>query len=328
MSKRSYRNPRKAVADIIIGAYRRVPRINLRPGCPNSVSEMIATITADGIGDCLMLTDLPVAADKIQRKVHVWAAAGSFVEVMKFHPCCTFIDKHQGVVNPFLVDVLRLIECYDLGNGHQLQRLRRAWRLPVEELPMPALKRTIESIPNRVLLHFEPSTRNVSWQRAHWHPRMRELYPESKHELEMFIKTHKNLEFIQLGCVNAEIRGATWMPTGSTKELIELIQTGAWFIGIMSGPLHIATAYGVRCIVMVNYPKARQIVLPCLKWTGTPEEEWMYPQNIHLHQEGESPLVPKFSRESLAAAFGGDVYPFFESTWLPLIHETPRISKV
>lgn len=325
MSRRKFANPRKAVSDMIRMAYRSAPKIVLRPRPPICTSEMIATVTAPGIGDCLMLTDLPFIANENQRRVNVWSPARHFVDVMAFHPCYKVENNENPVVNPFLVDILRLNECYDLGNGHQLQRLRRAWRLPVNNLPFPVLNRTKEAIASRVILHFEPSARNVSWQRTNWHPRMRELYPENKTELEHFIKKRNDLEFIEVGKVSSEIKGARFVPTGNVKELIELIQSGTWFIGIMSGPLHIAVAYGLSCVVVVNYPKARQIVLPCLAWTGTPEEEWMYPQNMHLHQEGESPLVPRFSRESLSAAFSGDVYPFCSHEWLDLINETSRI---
>lgn len=285
---------------------------------------MIATLTARGLGDCLMLTDLPHAAKEVSRVAHVWAHSPYFIEVMKYHPSYQFTDVDCGVVNPFLVDVLRLNECYDLGNGHQLQRLRRAWRLPVDLKPAPAMKRSMSQVHGRVILHFDASPKNVNWQRKHWHPRMRELYSESKIELEKFIKSRRDLEFIEVGRVSSEITGAQFRQPSSTEELIETVHTGEYFIGIMSGPMHLAAAAGIKSIVVCNYPKASQIVLPCLKWTGTPEEEWMYPQNVHLHQEGDSPLVPKLTRDSLQAAFNGDVYPFWEDTWLGLINETTR----
>lgn len=316
-----YSSPKKAVADMIRAAYARVPKVMLRPPPPTCVKEMIATLTATGLGDCIMLTDLLAKGTELNKKINVWARSSNFIPVMKFHPNFTFDSSECGVVNPFLVDVLRLIEMYDLGNGHNIQQLRRAWGLPIDLKPKGSLRRVAESIPNRVILHFEPSARNVNWQRQYWHPRMRELYPESKIELEAFIKKSKNLEFIEVGQTSSEIRGVTFIPTANVVDLIKLIQTGSWFIGIMSGPMHVAAAYGIKSVVLINYPKAKQIVLPCLKWTGTPEENWMYPQNVHLHQEGETPLVPRFSRESLQAAFSGDVYPFFLDDWLSLIEE-------
>lgn len=309
---RKFNNPKRVVADIIRSAYAGLP-ITIRPRPPVAVKEMIATITVRGIGDCIMLTDLAACGTK------VWVGLADFVEIMAFHPNCKFESVDNGLLNPFLADILRLREMFDLGNGHQLQQLRRAWGLPVDLKPKGALRRTITAQKDRVILHFEPSPRNVSWQRKYWHPRMREFYPESKEQLEKFIRKRQDLEFIQVGRENLRIRGAHYAECANTTELIKTIQTGSWFIGIMSGPMHVATAYGLRCIVVVNHPK--NIVLPVLKRTGTHEEEWMYPQNVHLHQETSSPLVPSFSVSSLEAAFNGDVYPFWLDDWLGLIND-------
>lgn len=317
--KKSLVSPKRAVADIIRGAYAKIP-MNLRSPAPAAVKEMIATLTATGLGDCIMLTDLLFRSVEANQKINVWARSPNFIPVMKFHPNFQFTSSECGVVNPFLVDILRLIEIYDLGNGHNIQMLRRAWGLPVDLKPKGAMKRTAESLATRVILHFEPSSLNVDWQRQNWHPRMRELYPESKAELEKFIRRRSDLEFVEVGKVSSNINGARHIPTASVVDLINLIQTGTHFIGIMSGPMHVATAYGLRCVVLCNYPKARQIVLPCLRYTGTPEENWMYPQNVHLHQEGDSVLVPKVSADAFEAAFSGDVYPFWLDDWLELIH--------
>lgn len=268
-----------------------------------------------------MLTDLPNAARQQNRSVHVWASNTILVDVMKFHPSYSFPHIDVGVVNPFLCDILRLRELYDCGNGHQIQQWRRAWGLSVDLKPKGVLNRVAERVKNRVILHFEPSAQNVSWQRQHWHPRMRELYPESKIELEKFIRSRNDLEFIQVGKSDLGIYGARYQVTPTIEELIKLIQSGEWFIGIMSGPLHVAVASDLHCVVLVNHPPARKVILPTLKWTGTPEEEWHYPQNVHLHQEGDTPLVPKVSKEALLAAFSGDVYPFWLDDWLGLIND-------
>lgn len=318
---KQYYNPRRSVADLIRAAYIKQPKISIRPVCPGSVKDMVATLTARGLGDCLMLTDLPFAATAEGKVANIWASSKYFLDVMQFHPSYSFTSADCGLLNPFLVDILRLREVFDLGNGHQLQQLRRAWGFQVPLRPKPALNRIAENQLGRVILHFEPSAHNAAWQRKHWHPHMRELYDTSKKELEQFIKRHPELEFIEVGTVSSEIRGAEHVQTSSTAELIKVIQSGTWFIGIMSGPLHIAVASDLRCIVVVNFPRANQIVLPVLRRAGNPEEEWYYPQNVHLHQESESPLVPRFNRDSLEAAFNGDVYPFQEDTWLGLINE-------
>ena len=299
------------IADYIRRYYRAAIAPNL-PSPPALSTDSVASLTATGIGDSLMLTDLPEASKDIGL-VHVWAGCPAFDEVMKFHPSYHH-RPNRGARSCFLIDILHFRDRYNLGPGHLLQQLRRAWRLPVSAKPMPVLRCDVPKIKNRVLLHFEPSLLSSARQRQLFHRRMRELYPESKLEIEAFIRSRPGFEFIEVGLQSKNIHGARFEPTASIPDLVKLVASSEWFIGIMSGPLNIAMATGVKCIVICNYPAANKIVLPCLKKTGEQEEEWCYPQNVHLHQEDESFLVPKLSAYSLAAAFGGDVYPFWEDS--------------
>ena len=111
------------------------------------------------------------------------------------------------------------------------------------------------------------------------------------------------------------------MPTPDEHSLIDFIGSCSWFIGIMSGPLHLATALQLKCVVIVNFPSAQKIFMPCLRVTGLVESEWMYPQHVHLHQEDSGPLVPAISAYALQQAFNGEVYPFLKTDFCFLIHE-------
>jgi hypothetical protein len=139
--------------------------------------------------------------------------------------------------------------------------------------------------------------------------------------LAKFVAAHPEFEFFEVGQKSSNIPGVTYFPATTVSNLIEFMQTCSWFVGIMSGPMHVAVATGARCIVLINMPDASRVVLPTLRRTFTIEEEWLYPQNVHLHQEGESCLVPRLSIYSLEAAFGGDVYPFWSDRWLSLIND-------
>jgi len=90
----------------------------------------------------------------------------------------------------------------------------------------------------------------------------------------------------------------------------------------MSGPLHVATAMGCKCIVLVNFPAPDQIILPTLKPVDIVEMDWFYPQHVHLHQEGDGPLVKKVTHENLTKAIQGEIYPFWSDEWLGLINQT------
>jgi hypothetical protein len=75
--------------------------------------------------------------------------------------------------------------------------------------------------------------------------------------------------------------------------------------------MHIATAFDKKCIIIVNFPKADQIVLPMLTRTNFPDIDWLYPQNVHLHQDSGAYLVPKLLYSTIEKAFNHEIYPFF-----------------
>ena len=54
--------------------------------------------------------------------------------------------------------------------------------------------------------------------------------------------------------------------------------------------------------------------------TGEAQDiEWLFPQNVHLHQNGQNELVPIVSEDSLKMAINGDVYPYWKFDFLDLI---------
>ncbi len=104
-------------------------------------------------------------------------------------------------------------------------------------------------------------------------------------------------------------------------ETLRLMASAEWFIGIISGPYHLATALGLKVVCIVNFPSADSIYLPTLAPIDQVESEWFYPQNVHLHQEDGAPMVPKLSYDSLCRAVDGEVYPYWSDSYLGLIDE-------
>ena len=303
--------------DFIVSYWRAHQPLKLHK--PRVFPDTVLTNIAQGLGDTLMLTDLPRAAFKQER---VWT---SFSNSQHFRPLISYNPEWK---EPALTDHVNLINApcliryRDCGNGHYLQRIRRAFGLEVESVPKPYIGWTGLRKQNRVILHFDPGG-HVQWQRQHVHPRARSLYAETKTELEKFISVNKHLEFIIVGSTAASfaIRGARFAMTSSIQELVNTIGSGGWFIGIMSGPLHLAVALGLRCISIVNFPEPQKILLPTLRQSDQIESEWFYPQNVHLHQEGSTDLVPKASLSSFQRAFNGEVFPYWKTDHCDLIHE-------
>jgi hypothetical protein len=307
------------IADVIRNVYNPIP-VTLKPRPPVALQTTTCSITAKGLGDCVILSSVLAAADRAHVIRYCWASTPVFEEVMRFCPNfhCEFGCPPGNV---WMFDALRVVNEFDCGNGHIIQQLQRALALPVQLKPHGAIECfNITRRRNRVILHFEPAKGSQRLQQE-LHPQPRELYWHCKCELEKFISQHPELEFIQVGLCSLDIAGATYVSATTLSVLIELISSASWFVGIMSGPLNVAVALGLRCIVVCNIPKSTALVLPTLRRTYHVEEEWQYPQNVHLHEDGESVLVPRFSFTSLEAAFNGDVYPFWSDQWLSLIND-------
>jgi hypothetical protein len=104
------------------------------------------------------------------------------------------------------------------------------------------------------------------------------------------------------------------------EQSIRNMATCQYFIGILSGPLHLAIALGLK-VININFPAPSRIYLPVLKDIDLVETEWLYPQSVLLHQDGEGELVARFSLTNLERAINGDLYPYWSDRYLPLIHE-------
>lgn len=299
--------------EILRNHYARIPTLRKLPLNESLVSHVL-TNSPRGLGDTVILTQLPAAAaiQGTTRMIH--SDSPHFESLMKFNR--HYIPAHSGprVAADFLS------ARYDIGNGHFIQRLQRAFGLRTMERPAGHLDISYRPAKGRVALHFEAGYHSI-WQKAHIHPRAREIYPESQKIIQQFIRDHPDWDFIQLGNGKVELDGVKSAAGCSLEESIRLLSQCEYFLGIVSGPMHVATAIGLKCIVILNFPKANDVMLPTLKSVATVESEWLYPQNVHLHQEDESLLVRRFTLKNLERAINGELYPFWSDQYLPLIWE-------
>ena len=83
-----------------------------------------------------------------------------------------------------------------------------------------------------------------------------------------------------------------------------------------NGLMHIAAGLGKKSIIIVNFPSAKDIILPCLSEVKSKELSWLYPQNIHLHEDDDGPFVKFLTYLSIEKAFNGEIYPFFSFEYL------------
>lgn len=302
--KKAIRTLSRNPADIIVSHYRRKDSV---PKVHRSFDGMHLTNEASGIGDWAILSAVGSS----------WNDAGDPRKV--FHDSDSFRSVSNKVFNSTIVhpgkcvSAWRIQKTVDLGAGHFIQRLHRAFGLPVPMLPCPVFKRNgTRKQPGLVVLHLEPG-HHAQWQREAIHPRAREVYPENMKAIENVIK---GMNAVQLGG-GPRLKNATQINC-SLEGTLSILEAAEFFIGIMSGPMHLATGMGCKCVAIVNFPDPREIILPVLKDVPVVETEWFYPQNVHLHQDGEGPLVPKFSERNLRESLNGKVYPFWSDRYLHL----------
>lgn len=315
VSRFSPKDIRFSEEDLIVGYYRQARAVRKQP-LVQDLTELALTNTSRGLGDTLLLTRLPWAGAKQHKPRYIASESAFFEPLVKFNPFYQPAGNRERIA----ADTLQLR--YDLGNGHFIQRLQRAFGLEPDLLPCGYLEVPRRTRPGRTILHFDPGSPHAAWQRVFVHPRARQLYPASKRIIQRFIDGHPEMTFYQVGKVRASLENVedrTGLPLDQT---IELMSQCEYFIGIISGPMHLATALGLKCIVILNFPHASNIFLPALKDVDVIESEWLYPQNVHLHQDNEGPLVKRLTPVNLEKALQGEIYPYWSRAYLGLIHDS------
>lgn len=290
------------------------PRLKLKP--LRSMTNLCLSTVTMGLGDTMMLTDLPKACAEQGKSVAVFSSSPHFRPLMKFNPFWK-----ENIDTAYMVNAPDLVRKYDCGNGHYIQRIRRAFGLKVDDIPKGFLTQKPEKVPNRVILHFEAGV-HARWQRAYIHPKARMLYEENVKELEKFILQNSHWKFVQVGNNQIPIKGAYSVECKSTEQLVNYVATADKFIGIVSGVMHVATALGLQCVIALNFPEPEKIMLPTLVANGQLESEWLPPMHTFLHLDGEGGLISQFSCYNLFRAFNNELYPFGQpEKYASLIHE-------
>ncbi len=272
------------------------------------------TNTPTGMGDSVMMTDLPRAAALARRSGSCYLSSTHFRDIIQYNPY--YVDKHH----PVWLSLSSMQIGYDLGPGHNFQKTRRMFGLPVDPRPSGCIIVPGVEKRNRVSLHFEPGV-HANAQRVIYHPRAREVYPENLNIIRQFIAAHPELEFFEVGgTVLADtVPNIAHLPLPS---VVREMASCSLHLGIISGPYHIANALGVRTIVIINFPHPSSFMLPCMKNVDVVESEWLYPQSHVLHQDEDSAHWPKFSLKTLEMAYHGETYPYEDPTpFLQLVNK-------
>lgn len=177
---------------------------------------------------------------------------------------------------------------FDWGGGHCIQRLEQAFIGKKSKIPKPYISKQYAPIKNRILIHLDGKTNHLDNQ----------------------IK-NKIINFLEKNNYTL-----CYWNEKDLEESIELASSCEYFIGVNSGPMHVAAAFGIKSIVILNREDSNKIYLPKLSELDIPESEWLYPQNIHLSIANDNELIEKFTLENLRRALAGNLYPYFSECFI------------
>jgi hypothetical protein len=303
-TKRRAVQERRLTVDDVIRFY--ADRRSRKPANPHTFEpeEWTLTNTPTGIGDAVMLTDLERSAHYHGLLATSWLCCEAFDCLRRLNP------YHRDTQQVQWVSISLMQAKYDLGPGHTIQRIQRMFDLPVRAVPRGCIVVPERAVRGRVSLHLVPGA-HAKYQKR-FHPRPREVYPENLDVLRQFINAHQELSFFEVGgTILSDI--IPNMHGASLESTIHEMAKCVLHIGIVSGPYHIAQALGMRTIVILNFPKPWELMLPVLQNVDVVEAEWLYPSSHILHQDVDSLHWPKFNLRNLERAYHKETFPYDEA---------------
>jgi hypothetical protein len=283
---------------------------------PYSASHFVdlAVMGNRGLGDCVILTNLIKCAREQNRVLDIFCPSRHFNDICSRMPNYTLPEKLFESYTQ-----VEFFEQYNYGNGHIIQKMQRAMGFTPEIKPKGYLITSPER-KKRICLHL--NTGPSAFELESKYPRPRQLYKENIPIVQNFVNAFKNeYEFVELGGPSLQLENVNNQCDLSIAASIDILRESEYFIGLNSGFMNVAAALDVKSIVITNIPNPAQLYLPMLNDAPIHDMTWLYPQNVHVSQDGENPLVPQLSLESLSRAINGEVYPYWSNDYLNLINE-------
>lgn len=274
-------------------------------------TELNLTTLNIGLGDAIALTCLTQQSSK---KLNIFSNNKHWQTLCRFNSALNPIGESKDYIRT------ELIELYNVGNGHIDQRLQRTLGLPIQRLPKPYLHPTAAPVKrrNKVALHFSTGVSAFDLLQ-HGFVNPRQLEDWARKEILKFIDD-SNFEFVEFGMEQKFQHPRVKDFTKTTVEdSINEMATCEYFIGLNSGFMSVAAALDLKSVIVVNVPDVKDLYLPVIQECSAEDMNWLYPQNVHLHQNGENELVKKLSAANIKKAFDGEIYPFWSHKYLDLI---------
>ena len=284
-------------------------------------NELNLTTLNIGLGDAIILSSL---TNDTKKKLDIYSLNRHWQTLCKFNNKLTpeVIDAKTRI----RVEILHFFDC---GNGHLYQKTQRALGLEVDTLPKGYLTPTVKTSvkKNRIAINFSTGPSGLDLLSVGF-KNPRRLEENAKLEIEKFIK-NSNYNFVEIGTERMfDFDNVEDFTNRSVEDSLNELSSCEFFIGLNSGFMNAASCFGVKSIIIVNVPRIEDLYLPIIvdfyddKTRAAQDLEWLFPQNVHLHQNGENELVPIVSEDNLKKAIDGDVYPYWKFDFLDLIFTT------
>lgn len=266
------------VKNIIENFYSKIPVD--KPATTEFISKNNIKNSPTGLGDAIILSNL------LPEK-SVFSNFSQFDELMKYGKKCI----SSGSDAPF--NISELIN-YDWAGGHCTQRLEKAFLGKYSLIPKPKIYAKKSVIKNKIAVHFETHSPNSEFNN---------ISKEVQSSINKYLLENK---YTVCDCSSII----------DIDSLINELATCEYFIGIDSGPMHVAAALEIKSIILLNREDSNKIYLPRTRDVDIPNSEWLYPQNVHLSIKNSNELIPRFTLDSLKDALLGRVYPYFSTEYI------------
>jgi hypothetical protein len=308
----------KNIKDIIINYYNNTNLIKNLPSTPEFLKEENDYTLLNynfGVGDSLALYLFNNSEDN-KKNINLYFNSTVAKEFNSYNAYISSILTQNLKPKNFWICLLQ--SNFDCGGGHFIQRIRNAMGLKKQIKPQALLSTQILEIKNKVVLTFDKGPVDQSGI----HEKARILYPENKKLIQNFINKNLNkFSFVEVGRHFSGLENVENKTNLGIQNTTAEIASCEYFFGIHNGLMHVAAALNKKSIIIINFPSAKHLYLPALKELTIPDQDWLYPQNVHLHQDEDGELVKQFSLENIEKAFNGEIYPFWNDSFLELLSQ-------
>ena len=176
----------------------------------------------------------------------------------------------------------------DFGNHHLFNRVRIATGLEPLEKPRATLDLiNYEPIKEYIAFSFDVGT--FAQHQTFLHPRPRQLYAEHRATIQEFISANADkYQFIELGVQSMHFADTINMTGVGLEKTIQILSVCNHYFGMHSGMMHLATAIGIPCTIIINFPTMQRMsAAPSIdpqdkmEW----EKQWLYSYHNYLHED-------------------------------------------